>query len=494
MQSYRDRFPEFRSRFDAESHFLHLVVPSVVRPGEEFAVRAVIMDATGMPAEDWTGRIPLEAGSEDLTVPPAIEFTAEDCGMVRVDGLVMREPGAAYLTATPPGCPGEPPTSNVLMAREDGPRLYWGDIHAHTLVSNCHPDTCKSPEFGYWYGRDVALLDFCAAADHLRGIHREDGNWDEVKDMARRFNQPGEFATLLAFESSHATGYGGDINVYYRSGEADYFWLDRDDMRGTGPKVPLDRLWQWLDEQGVPYMTIPHHTARAGKYRNFEDPHYNPEREPVLEVYSWWGSSEARHDDLYLKGGKAEARAYWRDALELGCRYGAIGSSDTHHTMPGTPFPLNAENYGYAQHRLNCQGVAAVYADELERGAVFDAMMDRRCYGTTWWRPVIDLSVNGRPMGSETPTDADLRKARRMEARVAAVGRGSVTLLRNNQPIARERLDGPITTFTHVDEEPLDDLWIRNAPKSPVPFVFYWLRVEAGSGQVAWVSPVWITG
>ena len=59
MQSYRELFPEYVDRFEAESHFLHMVVPSVVRPGEPFSLRAVMMDARGMPAEDWTGTIPL---------------------------------------------------------------------------------------------------------------------------------------------------------------------------------------------------------------------------------------------------------------------------------------------------------------------------------------------------------------------------------------------------------------------------------------------------
>ena len=77
-----------------------------------------------------------------------------------------------------------------------------------------------------------------------------------------------------------------------------------------------------IRDKGVPYLSIPHHTGRAAKYRDFDLPFHNPERETVLEIYSWWGSSEARHDDLYLKGGKTDRRAYWQDALRLGYRYG----------------------------------------------------------------------------------------------------------------------------------------------------------------------------
>ncbi len=492
MESYRDEFSEFADRFDAESHFLHIVLPSVVRPGEPFPLKAVMMDARGMPAEDWTGRVPLEPNDAALRAPAALEFGPGDMGRKRLEGLVAEKEGAFYVTATPPGCPGRPPTSNSALARARGPRLFWGDLHVHTLISNCHPDNCKSPEFGYWYGRNVALTDFCAAADHLRGIHRDKSHWGRLKECVRDFYEPGEFVPLLGFESSHARGYGGDNNVYYRAEEADHFWRDREDMKGGTPQVTLDQLWQWLDEQGVPYLSIPHHTGRASKYRDFEDPYHNPERETVLELYSWWGSSEGRHDDLYLKGGKTDRRAYWRDALELGYRYGVIGSSDTHHTMPGTPYPVNAENYHYAQHRLNCQGMAAVYADELERGSLFDALLERRCYATTWWRPVLELAVSGRPMGTEVQADAELRRRRQVRTLLAAPAGGRVTLHRNNEVLAEERVAGPLGEFSFTDEEPLENICINEAPRSERPFVFYDVKVEGAAGQLAWSSPVWL--
>ena len=35
------------------------------------------------------------------------------------------------------------------------------------------------------------------------------------------------------------------------------------------------------------------------------------------------------------------------------------------HCRSATAHPINNENYGYSQLRLNAQGMAAVYADEL---------------------------------------------------------------------------------------------------------------------------------
>lgn len=491
--SYRELFPQYSTRFKAESHFMHLVAPSVARPGEPFSLRAVMMDATGMPDEAYAGSIPLQSSGPGLHVPATLEFAPENRGSAKAEGLVADHEGGFWVQATPEGTPGAPPVSNPIWVAERGPRLFWGDIHVHTLLSNCHPDTCKGPEFAYWYARNVSLLDFAAPADHLRGIHSEDGRWETLRAQAQLNNLPGAFVSLLGFESSHARGYGGDNNIYYRDTNGGYFWLDRDDMRGTGPRVPLTTLWDWLDNQGVPYISIPHHTGRAGKYRDFEDPFFNPDRETVLEVFSWWGSSEARHDDIYLKGGKADCRAYWRDALALGYRYGVIGSSDTHHTMPGTPYPTNAENYHYAQNRLNTQGLAGIYADELHRDDLFDALLRRECFATTFWRPVILLNVSGIPMGKMGQADRTCRRHRDIQATVVTAQGGRYQLYRNNEPVAEGRLTPPVSDIRFSDQEPAEQVCIRDAAKHPEPFIVYDLKIESqGSSQFAWSSPVWI--
>lgn len=493
MAGYNEMFPEFRNRFEAESHFLHLVAPSVVRPGEPFALRAVMMDARAMPDESYTGVLPLSCDQPGLTFPDALEFGPDDNGAITVEGIVAEKPGGYFLTATPEDCPGQPPRSNPVIVREDGPRLYWGDIHIHTVLGNCHPDTCKSPEFAYWYARNVTLLDFSAVTDHLRGIKRVPGNWEATVRAAREWNAPGDFLTVLAFESSHGREFGGDNNVYFNADEAEHFWVDRDDMWGISPAVGLDTLWSWLDEQGTPYLSIPHHTGRAHKFRDFELDFFDPERERVLEVYSMWGSSEARDDDIFLKGGKTDRRAYWRDALQLGYRYGVIGSSDTHSTMPGNPLPNAPANWWCNQHKLNCQGLAGIWSDELTRDGIFSSLYDRRCFATTWWRPTLELDVSGVRMGCEARADKSMRSARRITARVASSWGGDLVLMRNFEPLERVKLTDTLTECSFVDDQPLEGICITDAPRSPEPFVFYHLQLSGALGQLAWSSPVWLT-
>src|SRR5262249_4856585 len=60
----------------------------------------------------------------------------------------------------------------------------------------------------YSYARDPARLDFFAATEHAdddgnpraNAIRPED--WGTIKDRVRRFNEPGRFVTLLAYECS----------------------------------------------------------------------------------------------------------------------------------------------------------------------------------------------------------------------------------------------------------------------------------------------------
>jgi len=496
MKSYLEMFPDDRAKLEGERRILLVTVPSIVKVGEEFDLRLTMMDLSGMPDERYEGLIALTPSEDGLEVPDKVEFKAKDKGIVTVHGLRATDPGAYAVRADVDGSPTTGPSSNPVLAREfPERRLYWGDIHVHSVYSNCHADYAKRPEFAYWYAREVAHLDFCAVTDHLRGLTPT--RWADLQRLADKYYAPGEFATFLGFESSHSKECGGDINVYYNSTEGQYFWLDRDDMKGTTPRVPLQALYAWLEDQGIPFIVVPHHTPRAGKYRDFDLPYYAGENEPVLEVFSMWGSSEANDDGLYLKGGKATARAYLEDALALGYRYGVIGSSDTHHTLPGSPVSSLPRPYHYPPNKLTNQGLAAVYAPSLTRRDLFASLRLRSCYATTSTRPIIDFRVDGVAMGRSLVVEEKMLGDRELELLICtSVRPGLVEILRNNQVIRSFRLvDQLQTQCTFTDRDDPRSLWIEGAPMSKRPFFYYYLRVTFlgdYSGIRAWSSPIWI--
>jgi len=97
--------------------------------------------------------------------------------------------------------------------------------------------------------------------------------------------------------------------------------------------------------------------------------------ERLVEIYSMHGSFEW----------------YGQRYLERGYHIGLMCASDDHTGHPGNN-PARWSTRG---------GIAAVFAPELTREAIFDALVARRVYGTTLARIFLDVRVEGAPMGSE---------------------------------------------------------------------------------------------
>jgi len=479
------------------NHRLLLTIPSVLAEGEAFSLRITAIGPDGLPTENFDRDIAFGESPGVKGLPRSVRLQPGDGGHLCVDGLEAVGSNYACVTAEPAGCP-MPVHSNPAWVFDDPPfRIFWGDLHVHTTYSNCSAWACKDPEFCYAYARDASHLDFAAAADHLRGIALEPGRWDRLKQLAKDYEAPGRFIPFLAFESSHKSGFGGDNNAYYRDAEGEYFWADREDMGTINPEIPLPQLWGFLDAAGQPYMTVPHHTGRSGKYRSFADPVYDPKREPVFEIFSCWGSSESAAGAYPLMGGNSEKPCYFQDAVRAGCRYGVIASSDDHRTMPGgehkavgRPAALKAL-CSYVHH-----GLAAICAKELTRQALWEALFARHCYGTTFPRVLLDFHVGDLGMGQEGAVSASspLYRARRIRVRALAGGGvpTGVTLLRNGEEIQRGTCNGDQQEFVFTDEDSLDQVVIRDAAFHPEPFVVYYARVTTGYGQVVWSSPTWL--
>ncbi len=483
---------------------INLQIPSILATDETFSLRIVVTGADGLPVENMSNRLVFEdsIGIEGLPVETRVDPAT---GSARIDGLRAVGPDVALVRArveTPdtPWIKAVVP-SNPAWVLDDPPyRLYWGDLHVHTRYSNCHGWRCLDPEWCYLYAREISLLDFVAPADHLRGIASDPARWPRLQEIARQYNLPDEFVSFLAFESSHTQGFGGDNNVYFLEDDAPYFWLDRDDMRGASPKVHLRELWQQMDQTGKTWFTVPHHTGRAGKYRAWNEDYHDPQREPLFEIYSSWGSSEIRHSRMPISGGNNDDVSYFVDALKAGARFGVIGSSDDHATLPGSVHHFRTEPFrvptmtGHAH-----KGLAAVRCGELTRPALFAAMRRRDCYATTHMRSLVDMNIGEASMGQELAADDGLRRQRDIRVRLTLhdAKAANVTLMRNGEPLAVESLRGDrvsdtVNEIRWTDHDPLERIALRDTPYHPEPFVVYYARIEDANGAHQWTSPIWI--
>ena len=105
---------------------------------------------------------------------------------------------------------------------------------------------------------------------------------------------------------------------------------------------------------------------------------------------------------------------------------------------------------------------------------------------------VIWMTLNGHPMGSELGITGN--ETRNVEGKVHGTEAiSNIEIIRNNQVVHVEEGDGrQDLSISWDDDEEFDSVALPPAPWSPLPFLFYYLRVTQVDGAIGWTSPVWI--
>jgi hypothetical protein len=260
--------------------------------------------------------------------------------------------------------------------------------------------------------------------------------WQIAIDAAEQHNNPGQFTAFVAFEWSGAPN-GGNLhrNVIYRDSHVPKIPMSYIDINRE------DGLWEWMREQeelGIKALAIPHN-SNASKGMMFPDTKANGD--PIdLEYARTRQHFEPLIEPLQVKGGSEVHRKFWpndefadfenadsiqknsgrifskkdfiREGLKIGIKYeqqlgvnpfklGMIGGTDSHNGVPGAV----AEDMFVGQHGpedgsvearrtggvggwidgkdLSIGSLAAVWATENTRAAIWDAMKRRETYATS---------------------------------------------------------------------------------------------------------------
>jgi hypothetical protein len=196
----------------------------------------------------------------------------------------------------------------------------------------------------------------------------------------------------------------------------------------------------------------------------------------LVEIYSKWGCSEITPPAYRPLKFSAPGHAV-QDALAQGFRLGFTGGSDSHVAMPGGRFDEGT----LGNLRYESSGLVGVWASELTRETVFDALYARHCYATSGARILLDFRVAGRPMGQEVIWHDRLAPRQIAGHVIGAAEIARVEVVRNGhvwQTIAGD--GGAICRFDLEDASPLDGS------------TYYYLRVIQSDDERAWSSPVWI--
>ncbi|MFH1322035.1 MAG: DUF3604 domain-containing protein [Bacteroidota bacterium] len=389
--------------------------------------------------------------------------------------------------------------------------VYYGDLHGHSNLSvDARLFGAKPAGEFYVYARDVAGLDFCALTDHdtPNGVSDDPNLWHYICRLADEFNEPGKFVTFKAFEWTSGEGHK-EVLKYWFGGDR---WNFRNDSSVWGhrnvlfpgvdvPEIPFshssasyDTPSEFLEQvQYYDAIAIPHHPL-GGPVTPMKWHHFNPEVERLVEIYSQHGSSESADAPLMIYNpyitNDGSSKHSVKHALNKGYHFGLIGSTDTHTGWGGnnTTHPENSlpesmiewvrKVFGGAP--VKGGGLTAVFARELTRKGIWEALQNRRTFATTGERIVLVLEVANAFMGEVT----HMHSAEEIEIEGRVVGTSpieKISIIRNGTVLKEIMVRGETNHSFQLKDEPL-----------PPGEYYYYLRVKQVDGEMAWSSPVWV--
>jgi len=404
--------------------------------------------------------------------------------------------------------PPREPIQRVVHGQEMG--VYFGELHGHSHLSvDARLYGATSPRKYYEYARDIAGLDFAVLTDHdsPNGVGDNPRQWRHVCRLADEYYEPGSFVTYKGYEWTSGEGHyelfrhllGIDRDYWDNSehawGHRNVFFLDdvpevawqHDSPEADTP----EELWALMDQYEA--IAIPHHPL-GGPVPAFRWEHYSEAHEPIVEIYSAHGSSEAADAphviyNAYLPE-DVGTRHDVQYGLSLGNRFGFIGSTDAHSGWGGNDttrpessrteiMPTRLRKH-HGQPPIPGGGLAGVYATELTREGIWEALWAKRTFATTGERMVVALEGEGGFMGEAVTADGPI------ELTVRAEGTTEITLI--------EILREGVVVFDQPAPRGSTEVESTWTDPDPLPGeATYYARVTQQNQEMAWTSPLWVT-
>jgi hypothetical protein len=366
-------------------------VTIVVRAEDEWGNAAFL--GGGLSLSNASDEIPLEADNTTVLDDPPARHVCVTLRQPGVQRIKIADERHVLVAETNP---------IVVHAAEPRERVWWGDLHSGQSLIGCGAGTLAE---NYAYGRDAAGLQFIThqANDHY--VTTDD--WLETRAETAAFNEPGRYVVILGCEWSPFTAQGGDRNVFYNYDEprvrrSDRFFTESqpDDEPDLPTAAEFHAAFRELD------VLINVHVG--GRMTNLD--WHEPRIEKLAEIHSTHGTVEW----------------FFRDCLRRGYRVAVTAGTDGVMGRPGACHP------GSRLMRNVTSGLTAILAPELTRESLWKALHARRTYATTGARMLLDVTVDGHPMGDEyETTDSPTIKIRAE----GTAGIESVDLLRGLETI-----------------------------------------------------------
>ena len=336
--------------------------------------------------------------------------------------------------------------------------LWWGDFHDHTDLSVCCRQVNPPGHDLFANERDIERLDFVALTDH--GYNFDPPQWQLNGEQTRAGHDPGRFVTFLGQEWTSSRNPPTKPGGPNRYGHHNIVFLDPYHERFhdsyDGDISPRD-LWKKLG--GAEFLCIPHQLAdwkMKGKGNPPTDWSHHDERlRPVAEIFQARKSYEYLGCPRQAPDGAPFAGHYLQDVWAKGVVVGVIASPDHGGGM----------------------GKVGVWAPELTRRAIFDAVRARHTFGTSGAKMSLFLRSADWIMGDVAPRRGgaisfEVHARAMREIRELVIFRGREVAFRS-EPGRRE----------------LNVKWTDPAP--PEGRLWYYARIHAADDELAWSSPIW---
>ena len=333
-------------------------------------------------------------------------------------------------------------------------RLFRGDLHRHTDLS---ADSQRDGDIllAYRYALDAGALDFLAVTDHsgAERLHYYKYQWWRTRQIATMFDRPGRFATFFGYERT-VTFPGGHRNVI--STRRDMRPVPISDEEFTGAESWAERLYPDLLRHGD--IAIAHTTAGGGG----TDWRVNdPRAEPVVEVFqALRGSYEEPNSPA--KAGTNQPEGFVWNAWRKGWRIGLLSNSD---------------------HESTHQSYACVWAPELTKEAVLDAIKARRSYAATD-NIVLQFEAANGAGGEPHKMGREIEASRSPPFRLRVSGTAPIEtleLVRSGEVVYSAAPGVREVSLDFRDEE---------APSEGPEH--YHARLVQADGQIVWSTPIWV--
>ncbi len=335
-----------------------------------------------------------------------------------------------------------------ITAGEKTYRLYWFDLHCHTVLS---ADAEGELDECYRTARHKACLDGALFTDNDHYlIPLTISEWLTNCVYAESFREAGTFLPLLGYEWTSSPIFDG---------------TQIDDHRSVLMPTATEDIVRWNEVEGDSSRLYAFLQSIGG----FVHAHHQTWRltgspvEANIEAASSW--------EVYLD----KDPSGYHERLNAGQHIGVIGGSDEHRKNPGLGGALTG-----------------IYAESLTVKDILRALRMHRCYATTGNRAILDFRINGHVMG-EKVTARTLKITLRVSCgrpieAVTLLCDGVVTAEwngRGSHSFEECRTESPPTGhhwyYVHVT--------LAGPKLDPDDFP---ANLQPATGVHAWSSPIWV--